>query len=136
MLRLFFFVVFIFPCGVRRIVPVPPSLFPFQISSLRVGRRALICGSWSDGASTLYFLYLSFGVWLLQFCTPSACSSHRTFLFRISQLAYGRPGLSVSNDVCRHYLLRADTGAFSLHFRHSFLHLGFWFSGCFFLFRS
>jgi len=68
MLGLLFFVVFIFPCGVRRIVPVLTCLFPFQISSLRVGRRALICGSWSDGASTLPFLYLSFGVQLLQFC--------------------------------------------------------------------
>ena len=68
MLGLFFFVVFNVPCGIRRIVPVLPSLFPFQISSLRVGRRTLICGSWSDGASTLPFLYSSFGVYLLQFC--------------------------------------------------------------------
>ena len=44
-LGLFFFVVFIFPYGVGRIVPVLPSLSPFQISFLQVGRRALICGS-------------------------------------------------------------------------------------------
>jgi len=64
MLGLFFFVVFIFPCGVRLKVPVLPSprLFPFQISSLRVGPHALILRFWSDGASTLPFLHLSFGV--------------------------------------------------------------------------
>ena len=61
-LGLFFFVVFIFSSGFGRIVPVLSSLFPFQISSLRVGWHALICGSWLDGASTLPFLYLSFGV--------------------------------------------------------------------------
>jgi len=42
MLGLFFFVLIIFPCGVQLIVPVLPSLFPFQISSLPVGRHALI----------------------------------------------------------------------------------------------
>ena len=34
MLRLFFFVVFIFPYSIQQIVPVLPSLFPFQISPL------------------------------------------------------------------------------------------------------
>jgi len=68
MLGLFSFVVFIFPCGIRLIVPVLPSLFPYQITSQWVGWRALIRGSWSDRASILPFLYLSFGVWLLQFC--------------------------------------------------------------------
>ena len=62
MLGLSFSVVFIFPCGVRQIVPVLPCLFAFQISSLQVGRRALIFGSWSDGALTLPFSYLSFAL--------------------------------------------------------------------------
>jgi len=61
-LGLFFFVVFIVPCSIRQIVPVLPSLFPFQISFLRVDQHTLIVRSWSDGESTLRFLYLLFGV--------------------------------------------------------------------------
>jgi len=62
MVGLFLFVVFIFTCGVCRIVPVLASVFPFQISSLQVGLRALFYRSWSDSASPLPFLYLTFGV--------------------------------------------------------------------------